>query len=169
MRKACVSPTDRLAYWQGQWRPVVADCCPSGQATRCPAGRLSSSAPWLATIFVVLGRLADPYGMQGWLRLHAFGDDPLAWAEMPVWWVGRKMVSRGANAAETPESGDANWLCCLTGVADRTAAEAHEGISGWCAARGVADDREGRVLLGRSDRAGSRQQPLKNARQGGRV
>jgi 16S rRNA processing protein RimM len=25
--------------------------------------------------------------MQGWLRLHAFGDDPLAWAEMPVWWI----------------------------------------------------------------------------------
>ena len=30
---------------------------------------------------IVLGRLVAPYGVKGWLRLHAFGDDPASWAD----------------------------------------------------------------------------------------
>lgn len=35
---------------------------------------------------IVLGRIVAPYGVQGWLHLHAFGDDPLAWAQMQNLW-----------------------------------------------------------------------------------
>ncbi len=36
---------------------------------------------------VVLGRLVAPFGIKGWFKLHAYGDDPGSWAEMPRWWV----------------------------------------------------------------------------------
>ncbi len=36
---------------------------------------------------VVLGRLAAPFGVQGWFRLHAFGDDPLSWRVIERWRV----------------------------------------------------------------------------------
>ena len=36
---------------------------------------------------IVLGRAVAPYGLQGWLRVHAFGDDPLAWGRMQNLWV----------------------------------------------------------------------------------
>jgi 16S rRNA processing protein RimM len=35
---------------------------------------------------IVLGRILAPYGVQGWLRIHAFGDDPLAWGRMQNLW-----------------------------------------------------------------------------------
>jgi 16S rRNA processing protein RimM len=78
--------------------------------------------------FVVLGRLADPYGLQGWLRLHPFGDDPHAWAEMPVWWIGREGAEwREARLKGFKAHGD-GLVVLLDGVPDRTAAEALKGF-----------------------------------------
>lgn len=36
---------------------------------------------------VVLGRIVAPFGVQGWLRVHAFGDDPEAWKKMRQLWL----------------------------------------------------------------------------------
>ena len=36
---------------------------------------------------IVLGRITAPYGVQGWVKLHVFGDDPLALKELPGWWL----------------------------------------------------------------------------------
>ena len=36
---------------------------------------------------VVLGRLSAPFGVQGWLRLHPFGDDPQSWRVIERWLV----------------------------------------------------------------------------------
>lgn len=36
---------------------------------------------------IVLGRIVAPFGVQGWLRIHPFGDDPEAWRKMPRWWL----------------------------------------------------------------------------------
>ncbi len=77
---------------------------------------------------VVLGRLADPYGIQGWLRLHPYGDDPLAWAEIPVWWVGRDGEPwRECKLKGLKAHGD-GVVVLLDGIADRTAAEAMKGF-----------------------------------------
>ncbi|THF61515.1 ribosome maturation factor RimM [Pseudothauera nasutitermitis] len=80
---------------------------------------------------IVLGRIVAPFGVQGWVKIHPFGDDPLSWREMPQWWL--------APAAETPE---AEWRaltphsCRVHGkglvaafeeIADRNAAESFEG------------------------------------------
>lgn len=36
---------------------------------------------------IVLGRIVAPFGIQGWVKISPYGDDPLAWADMPQWWV----------------------------------------------------------------------------------
>jgi 16S rRNA processing protein RimM len=78
--------------------------------------------------FVVLGRLADPYGLQGWIRVHPFGDDHLRWAEMPIWWIGpeggpwREMPLR-----ELRGRGD-GLVVRLADVTDRTAADGLKGM-----------------------------------------
>ncbi len=47
---------------------------------------------------IVLGRIAAPFGVRGWVRLQVFGDDPQAWARMPCWWLG-----------EDEQAADAAW------------------------------------------------------------
>ena len=80
---------------------------------------------------VVLGRLADPYGIRGWLRLYPFGDDPLAWAEMPVWWVSREGEPwRECRLKGLKTHGD-GVVVLLEGIEDRTAAEAAKGLLVW--------------------------------------
>ncbi|WP_153144785.1 ribosome maturation factor RimM [Dechloromonas sp. H13] len=78
--------------------------------------------------FVVLGRLADPYGVQGWLRLYPFADDPLTWAEMPAWWIGKEGGPwRECRPQGMRAHGD-GLVVRLDGVPDRTAAEAMKGL-----------------------------------------
>ncbi|MDQ8022948.1 MAG: ribosome maturation factor RimM [Moraxellaceae bacterium] len=36
---------------------------------------------------IVLGRIVAPFGIQGWVKIHPFGDDPLSWRKMPEWWL----------------------------------------------------------------------------------
>ena len=36
---------------------------------------------------IVLGRIVAAFGVDGWLRIHPFGDDPEAWRKMPQWWL----------------------------------------------------------------------------------
>lgn len=86
---------------------------------------------------IVLGKITVPYGIQGWVRIHPFADDPLAWAKMPEWWVA---TEKGDGAVEVPL---AQWRSCklkqcrwhgdglvarLEGVDDRNAAEALQGF-----------------------------------------
>ncbi len=77
---------------------------------------------------VVLGRLADPYGIRGWIRLHAFGDDPLAWRGIRTWQIGpeggpwREIGLKGLKL-----HGD-GLVVFLEGVDDRGAAEKLKGM-----------------------------------------
>jgi len=34
---------------------------------------------------IILGRVREPYGIKGWLRIQPFGDDPLGWRQMRFW------------------------------------------------------------------------------------
>lgn len=76
---------------------------------------------------VVLGRLVDPYGVRGWVRLHPFGDDPLDWKSMPVWWVakeGQPWVEMKLKGLKVHGDG---LVAAFDGVDDRSAAEALKG------------------------------------------
>ena len=77
---------------------------------------------------VVLGRLADPYGLRGWLKLYVFADDPEAWADMPVWWIGREGGPWREIGLKSLKSHGDGVVVLLDGVDDRTAAEAMKGF-----------------------------------------
>lgn len=77
---------------------------------------------------VVLGRLADPYGVRGWIRLHPYGDDPLGWSAIARWSVGqeggpwRELTLKGLKM-----HGDGH-VVLFDGVEDRSTAEALKGL-----------------------------------------
>lgn len=78
---------------------------------------------------VVLGRLADPYGIRGWIRLYPFADDPLDWAKMPTLWLGREGEAEWREIGLKNLKAHASGLVCLfDGIADRSAAEALKGL-----------------------------------------
>jgi 16S rRNA processing protein RimM len=81
---------------------------------------------------IVLGRIVAPFGVQGWVKIHPFGDDPLSWRTMPHWWL-------SADDKAPPEQ----WRQCslkacrahgkglvaaLAEIPDRNAAEAVDGF-----------------------------------------
>lgn len=80
---------------------------------------------------IVLGRIVAPFGIQGWLKIHPFGDDPLSWRSMPNWWI---CTDPDAPAAEWTQRAlrgcrahGKGLVATLDGVSDRNAAEAIEG------------------------------------------
>lgn len=75
---------------------------------------------------LVLGRVAAPYGVKGWVRIKPFGDDPQAWREMPLWHLGeteqgpwRELRISGFRA--TPN----RLIAAFDGIQDRDAALEH--------------------------------------------
>jgi len=81
--------------------------------------------------FIVLGKIVGAYGVQGWVRVHPFADDPSSWGRMKAWQLGRE--------GELPETWQEvvparsklqadGLLVQLEGVSDRTAAEALKGF-----------------------------------------
>ena len=67
--------------------------------------------------------------MQGWVRVHAFADDPAAWAKMPVWWLTRENAEdwqkTSLKACRVHGEG---LVCQFEGVTDRTTAETLKGM-----------------------------------------
>lgn len=84
----------------------------------------------VAADMVVLGKVTEAYGIKGWLRVHPFGDDPLAWRKMPVWWLRPERDERAPWRAfeyrNARLQGD-TLVVSLVGIEDRTAAEAFRG------------------------------------------
>ena len=81
---------------------------------------------------IVLGRIVAPFGVQGWIKIHPFGDDPASWRKMSHWWL-----------CSDDDAPDAEWkqytltacrphgkglVAALAEVADRGAAEAVDGF-----------------------------------------
>ena len=74
---------------------------------------------------VVLGRIAAPFGVRGWVHVHAFGDDPSSWITIRGWQRSRDPDSAswmGCQLEGLKAHGD-GWIAKLAGVDDREAAE----------------------------------------------
>lgn len=82
---------------------------------------------------IVMGRVVAPFGVNGWLKVHPLGDDPLSWRTMPQWWIGKNPDAQRAE----------DWRVCkprglrmhgkgvvlaIEGVDDRSSAEL---VDGW--------------------------------------
>jgi 16S rRNA processing protein RimM len=76
---------------------------------------------------IVLGRIAGAFGVDGWVRVHPFGDDPLSWRLMRQWWL-----ADDSNSPEAGWQGVKPFACRLQGdallvkfahIQDRTQAE----------------------------------------------
>lgn len=75
---------------------------------------------------VVLGRITAPYGVQGWVRLHPFGDDPDRWREIDSWWLGsddKDFSAWRAYPLQAMRLHGKSWVAKLVGVDDRGGAE----------------------------------------------
>lgn len=75
---------------------------------------------------IVLGRITAPYGVNGWLRLHPFGDEPERWREIRHWWLGRDEQDFSgwrSYPLQALRLQGKSWVVKLTGVEDRNAAE----------------------------------------------
>ncbi len=80
---------------------------------------------------IVMGRIVAPYGVKGWVRIHAFGDDPLSWKKMPRWWLcadDKAPEARWqAHALKGCRLQGKALVAALEGIDDRTAAESLKG------------------------------------------
>lgn len=80
--------------------------------------------------FIVLGKIVGAYGVQGWVRVHPFADDPSFWGRMQAWQLGREDEApetwREVLPVRSKLQSD-GLLVQLEGVTDRTAAEALKG------------------------------------------
>lgn len=76
---------------------------------------------------IVLGRITAPYGVQGWVRLHPFGDEPERWREIKHWWLGAddtEFSGWRAHVLQSMRIHGKGWVVKLAGVDSRDAAEA---------------------------------------------
>lgn len=81
---------------------------------------------------IVLGRIVAPFGVHGWLRIHAFGDDPAAWRNMRRWWLSADVAAPAEDwklrEIEGLKLHGDGIVVKLVGIADRDASEA---LVGW--------------------------------------
>jgi 16S rRNA processing protein RimM len=80
---------------------------------------------------IVMGRIVAPFGVQGWVKIHPFGDDPLAWRTMPQWWLAADAAAPDdewqAVRLRACRSHGRGLIAAFDDVADRNGAEALEG------------------------------------------
>lgn len=81
---------------------------------------------------VVLGRIVAPYGIKGWVKVHAFGDDPITWQRIPVWWLGDEPAVKACgwremSLVEFRQHGKA-WIAKFQGIDGRESAAALSGL-----------------------------------------
>lgn len=77
---------------------------------------------------VILGRISDPYGVRGWVKVRVFADDPLSWAKMPAWWLADEGSEdwRQTVLGAVRQHGD-GLVCHFDGVSSRDEAELLKG------------------------------------------
>lgn len=80
---------------------------------------------------IVLGRIVAPFGVKGWVRIHAFEVDPRELGELPRWWIAKR---EDAPASEWQQIAPTECrihgeglIAAFDGVADRDAAQALKG------------------------------------------
>lgn len=87
-----------------------------------------ADTPAVPEEMVVLGKIVDAYGIQGWVRIHAFGDDPLEWKRMPIWWLGPENGPWQPIKLKQCRFQGEHLVAHFLEIPDRTAAEEARGL-----------------------------------------
>ncbi|MFV8823835.1 ribosome maturation factor RimM [Thauera sp. WH-2] len=81
---------------------------------------------------IVLGRIVAPFGVQGWVKIHPFGDDPLSWRKMSHWWLSSDDAAPASQWKQYTlaacRAHGKGLVAALTEVPDRSSAEAIDGF-----------------------------------------
>ncbi len=78
---------------------------------------------------IVLGRIIGAYGLHGWVKLQAMGDDFEALGRMSQWWLGRESGGETwePRALAALKAHGKGWVAKFAGVEDRDEAQAMAG------------------------------------------
>lgn len=81
---------------------------------------------------IVMGRIVAPFGVQGWLKIHPFGDDPHNWRKMPHWWLSADDAAPAGQwqrfELKACRAHGKGLVAALADVVDRNGAEALDGF-----------------------------------------
>ncbi|MFZ5574769.1 MAG: ribosome maturation factor RimM [Pseudomonadota bacterium] len=81
----------------------------------------------MGTDWVVMGRVAAPFGVKGWVKVQPYCEDPAALVELASWRVGRGEAQAHYPVEAVQDHGNA-LLAKLAGIDDRDAAYALRGL-----------------------------------------
>jgi 16S rRNA processing protein RimM len=76
---------------------------------------------------VVMGRVAAPYAVSGWLKIQPFTESVDSLLDYPLWHIGKNGQWRACQLLEGKVHGQ-TLLVSLQGIADRNIAEAMQGF-----------------------------------------
>ena len=101
--------------------------------TRRPQPRSPRDAPLSADDYSVMGRVIAPYGVKGWLKVHAYTEDRATLLDYAAWWIRPRAGSaKDAGgwreyAVEASREHGASLIAQLAGIGDREAAALMKG------------------------------------------
>jgi len=96
--------------------------------TRRPQPRSPRDAPLSADDYTVMGRVIAPYGVKGWVKVHAYTEDRATLLDYAAWWIRPRAGSaKDAGgwreyAVEAARAHGASLIAQLAGIGDREAA-----------------------------------------------
>jgi 16S rRNA processing protein RimM len=101
----------------------------SGRGEQHAAARLEPAADSLAGAadWVVMGRVAAPFGVKGWIKVQPFCENPETLMDNAFWRIGRDDAQRSFEVVAVQPHGKA-LIARLAGVDDREAAFALRGL-----------------------------------------
>lgn len=78
---------------------------------------------------VIMGRVADAYGIQGWLKIQPYTAEPGNLVDYKTWWLGdEKQGWRELDVMNSSLHGGKSVVAQLMGCHDRTTAEKYKGL-----------------------------------------
>ena len=90
-----------------------------------------------------MGRIAGPWGVRGWVRVHPYSEDPGALADHAVWHLGRESAWRTVKVIEARLQGNM-VIAALEGLATREDALALKGSDVAVPREALPEPEEGR-------------------------
>lgn len=77
---------------------------------------------------VIMARIGAPFGVRGWVKVHAYAEPPASLLEFPVWHLGHEGDWQDRSLAESRALGGAVLAVRFEGIEDRDQAATLRGL-----------------------------------------